>query len=93
MCSSSSASSCGGFAIEKLRRLPSLSRKSTYWPARNCSRSLAGSFTLTIATSAAGLSMDSIRQGSRLIGMSPARRTSRTSIAMSLRGFAQQKSA
>ena len=93
MCSSSSASSCGGVASEKLRRLPSFSRKSTYWPARNCSRSLAGSLKRTIATSGAAFSIDSMRHGRRLIWMSPARRTSRTSITRSVRGFAQQKSA
>ena len=38
-------SSCGAFAIEKLRRLPSFMRMSMYWPARNCRRSLAGSFS------------------------------------------------
>ena len=46
-------------------------------------RSFAGSLSLTIATSATGLSIDSMRHGSRLIGMSPARRTSRTSIVTS----------
>ncbi len=79
--------------IEKLRRLPSLSRKSTYWPARYCSRSFAGSLSFTTATSGAGLSIASTRTGSRLIGMSPARRTSRTLIARSVFGLAQQNSA
>ncbi len=64
-----------------------------YWPARNCSRSFAGSLSFTIATSGAGLSIDSIRQGSFLIWMSPARRTSLISITRSVSGFAQQKSA
>ena len=84
MCSSSSSSSCGGVASEKLRRLPSFSRKSMYWPARNCSRSFAGSLSFTIATSGAALSIDSTRHGSLLIWMSPARRTSRTSITRSV---------
>ena len=44
-----------------------------YWPARNCSRSFAGSLSLTIATSGAGLSIDSMRHGSLRIWMSPAR--------------------
>ena len=44
-CSSISSSSCGGLAIEKLRRVPPFSRKSMYWPARNCSRSFAGSLS------------------------------------------------
>jgi hypothetical protein len=35
-------SSCGGVVSEKLRRFPSFNRKSTYWPATYCSRSLAG---------------------------------------------------
>ena len=64
-----------------------------YWPARNCSRSFAGSLKRTIATSGATLSIDSMRQGRRLITMSPARRTSRTSMVTSVSGFAQQKSA
>ena len=80
-------------ASEKLRRWPSFSRRSMYWPARNCSRSLAGSLSFTIATSGAGLSIDSIRHGSLRIRMSPARRTSLTSITRSVAGFAQQKSA
>ena len=63
MCSSSSASSCGAVASEKLRRRPSFSRKSMYWPARYCSRSLAGSLSVTIATSGAGFSIDSIAAG------------------------------
>ena len=64
-----------------------------YWPARYCRRSFAGSLSFTIATSGAGLSIDSTRHGSLRIRMSPARRTSRTSITRSVSGFAQQKSA
>ena len=64
-----------------------------YWPARNCNLSFAGSLIRTIATSGAAFTIDSIRHGRRLIWMSPARRTSRTSIVRSVRGFAQQKSA
>ena len=64
-----------------------------YWPARYCRRSFAGSLILTIATSGAALSIDSMRQGSFLIWMSPARRTSFTSSTRSVSGSAQQKSA
>jgi hypothetical protein len=34
----------GAFAIEKLRRVPSLSRMSMYCPGMNMRRSFAGSF-------------------------------------------------
>src|SRR5215470_14110727 len=51
-----------------------------YCPARYCSRSFAGSLSETIATSSATLSILSTRHGSFRIWMSPARRTSRTSI-------------
>ena len=60
---------------------------------RTRSRSFAGSLSLTIATSGAGFSIDSTRHGKRRIWMSPARRTSRTSIVRSVNGFAQQNSA
>ena len=64
-----------------------------YWPARYCRRSFAGSLIFTIATSGAGLSIDSMRQGSLRIWMSPLLRTSLTSSTRSVSGFAQQKSA
>ena len=50
-CSSTSSSACGALPIEKLRREPSFSRNSRYCPARNCSRSLAGSLSCSIMTS------------------------------------------
>ncbi len=64
-----------------------------YWPARNCRRSFAGSLIFTMATSGAGLSIDSTRQGSFRIRMSPLLRTSLTSSTRSVNGCAQQKSA
>ena len=50
-------------------------------PARYCRRSFAGSLKLARSRRRApASSIDSMRHGRRLIGMSPARRTSRTSI-------------
>ena len=62
-----------------------------YWPARYWKRSLAGSLSLTIATSGAGLSIESTRLGSLRIAKSPAPGTVRTSRTMSVSGAAWQE--
>jgi len=52
-----------------------------------------GSLSRTTATSGAAISIDSTRQGSLRMGMSPARRTSRTSTTRSVFGLATQRRA
>ena len=93
MWSCSVSSAAGGLASEKLRRWLSLSRISTYWPARNCRRWLAGSFSDRIMTSAAAFSIFSTRAGSVLMLMPAAVTSSRASITTSVRGSAWQNSA
>jgi hypothetical protein len=93
MCSSSRASSSGELAREKLRRLPSLSRKSMYWPGRNWRRSLEGSLSQRAITSSASFSIFSMRQGRVLMGISLAAPTSFTSMTRSVSALAQQNRA
>ena len=64
-----------------------------YWPARNCRRSPAGSLSEMIATSSAGRSIFSTRQGSVRIARSFAPASSRTSKTMSVSARVQQVSA
>ena len=92
-CSSSSSSACGALAIEKLRRAPSFSRKSMYWPARNCSRSFAGSLRLHDHHVVGDLLelLHAARQ--RRTAMSFAAPMVRLSITRSPSGLAWQKSA
>ena len=81
----------GALAIEKLRRLPSFKRISTYCPARNWRRSVAGSRRWSSMTSAARRSSFSMRAGRVLTGISLAARTSLHSRLRSAVGLAQQK--
>ena len=69
-CSSSRRESCGGEAIEKLRRRPLDKSTSTYWPGWKSKRSAAGSFKYTETTSGASCSMRSMRLGRRLASIS-----------------------
>ena len=61
-----------------------------YWPARYCRFWLAGSCSRSTATSGAGLSMLSTRQGIFSTGNSPAPGTLRASTTQSVCGVAQQ---
>ena len=88
-----SSSPCGALAIEKLRREPSFSRNSMYCPARNCSRSLAGSLRWSSITSSVTRSSFCTRQGSVFTWMSLAAPIVRASITRSPSGFAWQNSA
>ena len=63
---------------------------STYWPARYCRFWFAGSCIFSSATSGAGRSMDSTREGSFRMGKSPAPGTLRASTTQSVTGVAQQ---
>ncbi len=64
-----------------------------YWPARNCSRSFAGSLSCTIITSSVTRSSLCTRHGSFLTTMSLTAPISRLSIVTSVSGFAWQNSA
>ena len=93
ICNCRQASSCGALASENARRLPSLSRISMYWPARNCRRSLAGSLSSRIITSGAARVSVCTRAGIVLTGKSLRERASLHSTTRSLCALAQQKSA
>ena len=93
MCNSMNSASCGAFAMEKLRREPSLSRNSMYCPARNTSFSLAGSFSCSSIESSDRRSNFCTRQGSFLTTMSFAAPMVRASSTRSDSGLAWQKSA
>src|SRR6185369_14971736 len=80
--------SCGALPMEKLRREPSFSRKSTYCPARKTSFSLAGSLICSSMASSDSRSSFCTRQGSFLIWISLAAPMVRASSTRSERAFA-----
>ena len=92
-CSCRELSSCGALARENARRRPSLSRISMYCPARNCSRSLAGSLSSTSITSGAARVSFCTFAGRVIIGMPCASRISLALMCRSLCALAQQNRA